>query len=68
MNSSFPDDWLYDIAVILQLLGTAGTVEKYVHLKSLTANIYYRVKDEHPNSSQVQVNIKTLCISIMNIW
>ena len=29
MNSSFPDDWLYDNDVILQPLGTAGTVEKH---------------------------------------
>ena len=29
MNSSLPDDWLYDTDVTLQLSGTAGTVEKY---------------------------------------
>ena len=55
MDSSLSDDWLYDIAVILQLLGTAGTVGKYVHMRSLTANLNYRVK--HPNSSQVQANL-----------
>ena len=57
MDSSLPDDWLYDIAVILQLLGTAGTVGKYVRMRSLTANLNYRVKDEHPNSSKVQANL-----------
>ena len=29
MNRSLPDVWLYDNDVILQLLGTAGTVEKH---------------------------------------
>ena len=32
MNRSFHDDWLYDNDVILQLLGTAGTIEKHEKL------------------------------------
>ena len=28
MNSSLPDDWLYDTSVILQLLRIEGTVKK----------------------------------------
>ena len=40
MKRSFPDDWLYDNNDILQLLGTAGTVEKHEkfnHLKLIIA-------------------------------
>ena len=35
MKRSFPDDWLYDNDDILQLLGTAGTVEKHEKFKHL---------------------------------
>ena len=52
MDSSLPDDWLYDIAVILQLLGTAGTVGKYIHMRSLTAKSNYRVKDRGGRASE----------------
>ena len=44
MNRSFPDDWLYDNDVILQLLGTAGTVEKHEKLKLLTVIAESKIK------------------------